>query len=627
MLELAPNVSLPIDPAAGLTFAIVGKKRAGKTYTALRLAEQLLAADVCTVIIDVVGVCHGLRTSADGKRPGFPILIVGGEHGELPLADGDGAALARFVIEKRHSMILSVASLPSAEAERRVVGDFCKALFRLKEKQQDRGLIHVIMDEADTFAPQDKTGKEMECLGAVSRMVKQGGARGIGFTAITQRPSVLNKNVLTQLDVLIAHQLISPQDRKAVKDWIGANADAEQEREVMGSLAGLRKGEAWFWSPAPEMPLFERSKTNPRETLDTSSTPKAGESRPTAGVVAKVDLESLKGELGQMIERARAEDPKVLRERIETLEEQLADKRGVDVTDDLASAQAERDQLRTHCSELERAVEASSQHLARVLDQRHLAQGVIAELKRIVANYDTQNEHEAPEEMEARRDEVVASNGEYELTAPRAPRGGSGAPGSAAPVVHNPFIRRESAPKAVRPDRNCAPDDTAAGTITGAQQRILDALAWFSRMKVGEPRKASVGLLAKINPGGGYFRAAVGPLSKGGLVEYPAAGLIALTEAGKKAARWPDRSLTLRDYHEAVLAVDFENGRTTEMLRAIIRNGNRPISARALGESIGIDVEGGYFRASVGPLATLGVIKRANGQITPTAMLFPEGLR
>jgi DNA helicase HerA-like ATPase len=93
-VHLASDFGLPLDVVTE-TVAILAKRRAGKSYTARKLVEGLLNANLQVVIVDPKGDWFGIRSSADGQRPGFPVLIAGGEHGAVPLEPGGGEVLAR----------------------------------------------------------------------------------------------------------------------------------------------------------------------------------------------------------------------------------------------------------------------------------------------------------------------------------------------------------------------------------------------------------------------------------------------------------------------------------------------------------------------------------------------------
>jgi uncharacterized protein len=159
-------------------------------------------------------------------------------------------------------------------------------------------------------------------LGAFEAIVRRGGIRGIGVTLICQRASILNKNVLTQAEVLIALQTTGPQDQDAVLEWVKRHGTAKQQGQFMTSLAGLQKGQAWIWSPA-WLNVFQLVTIRARDTFNSSATPEIGVGQRLPSILAPVDLEALKGHIAATIEKAKRDDPKMLKERIAQLEREL----------------------------------------------------------------------------------------------------------------------------------------------------------------------------------------------------------------------------------------------------------------------------------------------------------------
>jgi ABC-type glutathione transport system ATPase component len=72
---IADKLELPLD-AVTERLGWLGQSGSGKTYGAMRLAELMLEAGAQIVALDPVGVWKGLRTSADGKAPGFAVALV-----------------------------------------------------------------------------------------------------------------------------------------------------------------------------------------------------------------------------------------------------------------------------------------------------------------------------------------------------------------------------------------------------------------------------------------------------------------------------------------------------------------------------------------------------------------------
>jgi hypothetical protein len=66
---------------------------------------------------------------------------------------------------------------------------------------------------------------------------------------------------------------------------------------------------------------------------------------------------------------------------------------------------------------------------------------------------------------------------------------------------------------------------------------------------------------------------------------------------------------------------------TVDMLNVVIARGGEPVSCEEIGREVGIDHTGGHFSNTIGPLSTLGLIRRSQGMIYPTEILFPPGVR
>jgi DNA-binding MarR family transcriptional regulator len=319
-LHIAPNLALPLD-AVTQTFAILGVRGSGKTNTAVVFVEELLAQKQQAVILDPVDVWWGLKSSKNGKQAGFAIPVIGGEHGDVPLEATGGNLIADFVVDNRASVIISVRHLTMND-QRRFSADFAKRLYDRKGAAEFRSPMMLVVDEADEFMPQRIPSGHEGMFGAFDRLVRRGRSSGIGVTAITQRPQVLNKDVLSQMETLVAMRVLHKLDRTALDAWIEAHDTAGRRDEFMGSLASLERGEAWVWSPS-WLGIFKRVHIRARETFDSSATPKAGEHIAPPKQIAPVDLEQLRHGMAATIERLKADDPRELRRKIAELEKQL----------------------------------------------------------------------------------------------------------------------------------------------------------------------------------------------------------------------------------------------------------------------------------------------------------------
>lgn len=312
---------LPI-PAAAFDdrLAFIGNSGSGKTYAAGVAVEQAMARGHRAVIVDPLGVWWGLRLGENGRAPGFPVVIFGGAHGDLPLTEGAAALIGETAAGMAESAIVDLSALGTKAAERRFMLAFLTALYR---KAGGAPLLLVI-DEADMFAPQvlsDRDGDAARCLGMMETVVRRGRVKGFIPWLITQRPAVLNKNVLSQADGLVALKLTAAQDRTALKAWVEGMADAAQLKALTAELPSLQRGQARLWIPSRG--IYERVAFPKKTTFDSSAAPKRGEKKRAADL-APLDIAALKSAMATVEAETKANDPAALKAEIARLKKAAA---------------------------------------------------------------------------------------------------------------------------------------------------------------------------------------------------------------------------------------------------------------------------------------------------------------
>jgi hypothetical protein len=253
------------------TQAIVAKKRSGKTYFAMVLAEQFLKHDLPFVAVDPTGVWVGLLSMADGSPSPHEILVLGGPRGARSLTADMGSMVAELIVEVwPKSVIIDLSELPP-EDQHLFVFNLCTRIYTINKRP-----VHFFFDEADEFAPErsDSNYKyQRRCLSAVDRFIRRGGVKGLGGTLITQRPAVISKNVLSQVSRLIVLNLVAPHDIEAVEDWMRLVTNMSDRSTCLSALPHLRHGEAFALAVgAGTVPLC-RFTTRSKETFDSSRTP------------------------------------------------------------------------------------------------------------------------------------------------------------------------------------------------------------------------------------------------------------------------------------------------------------------------------------------------------------------
>lgn len=299
---------------------VVGKTGSGKTYTAKGIVEGLLAEGRRVCIIDPTGVWWGLRTSDDGKHEGFPVVVLGGDEGDLSITEDSGEAAARAIANSNLPSIIDLSLFTMGE-RRRFLEAFLKTLHT-----ENRQPLHLILDEADEMASQNPLPEMKRVFHEVDRIVRRGRIRGFRVMFITQRPAVLHKNILTQANTLIAMRLTAPQDRKAIEEWIKGQGDAGAGAKVLASLAKLSVGEGWVW--APEEDILKRTKFPMISTYDSGRTPEDDEEFIEPVTRATVDLSALQLALDAKPEKPAAAGSGVDVQKIEAAAQQKGYQQG-----------------------------------------------------------------------------------------------------------------------------------------------------------------------------------------------------------------------------------------------------------------------------------------------------------
>jgi len=256
--------------------AIVGTSGSGKTYAAKGLVEQLMCQGARICVVDPLGVWWGLRVGADGGASPLPcpVVVFGGLYADVALDEGMGAALGQLIGTHQIACVVDVSDLGSASVRRGFMTAFTEALFAANTEP-----LHLVLDEADLWAPQRAQPDGYDLLQRVEEIVRRGRVRGFVPWLITQRPAVLHKDVLSQADILVSMKLTSSQDREAIGRWIEGQADRAEGRRILAALPRLARGEGWVWAPSdgvlaqvafPRISTFDSSQTPQREERATA---------------------------------------------------------------------------------------------------------------------------------------------------------------------------------------------------------------------------------------------------------------------------------------------------------------------------------------------------------------------
>lgn len=526
--------------------AIVGTSGSGKTYAAKGWVEKLLDAGARMCVVDPLGVWWGLRAGADGITPGYPVVVFGGRHADVALDESMGAALGRLVGTQPLACVVDLSELGSSAARRRFMVAFAEALYEANTEP-----LHLVLDEADLWAPQRPLPEAQLLLGRIEEIVRRGRVRGFIPWLITQRPAVIHKDVLSQADILIAMKLTASQDRDAIGGWIEGQADRAEGKRILGELPRLGRGEGFLWAPGHE--LLARVTFPAIGTFDSSHTPRRGEQVGTPRTLADVDLSAIVAALADTGASGGAGDVWI-GGQVNALRRQLAvrDKK-------LAEAHARAAGLESRLAGTERGLIALRDVLGRI--------GRLA------------NE-QAPAPVALSREHHAASS----LLSV----------GETAKASGTRLRQAPSRPASGATDANLHP----------AERKLLVALAQHAPARFTWGQAAT---LAGLKPSGGHYNAGRKQLRDRSLIDE-AQDLVAVSTVGLDAAgEVPPAPSTSAE--RLALWCERLPSPAPEMLRALAAHGERHTDITALATTLSKKPTGGHWNSGIALLRNNGLVE------------------
>lgn len=495
-------------------------------------------------------------------RERYDYVIAGGDDGDIPVTVEGAKALALGALQHGFSLIVQLNDLGAA------AGDFVAAFLNAMI-HAPRDLWHpalVVIDEAQRFAPSG--GTETPAARAVKALTAQGRKRGFTAVLASQRIAKIDANVRGDINNWMLGRVGQALDRNAMADQLGFSAREGRER-----LAGIADRHFWGFGPAvaAEPVLFR--------VADVETTPV----RPGQ---AKVLTPPPAGALADILAGLVVEAPKV-----ENHAETCVDAHVSGQGDRIAALQA-----RVHELEAER----DNWIVEQAFGQQQLEALV--------------NENKAIREIAQRFADAAA---DLAVIRPALEdMDGRPTPAAAPEIVHQPAPAREK-PAPPRP-RAAA----TGGSITGPQQRILDALAWWGAFGIDQPTNEQIGFVAGYSPGSGNFNNLRGQLRAAGLIAYPSGGRASLTESGRGVARQPDTAPTRGAFHAAVRAK--LKAPQLRLLDPALGAYPKSLSTDDLAAVSGYSAGSGNFNNLRGSLRTLDLIVYPQpGYVRASDWLFP----
>ncbi len=221
---------------------VLGSSGSGKSYTVGVLCEELCRNEVPFAIVDTEGEHTGLKEK-------FEAIWVGEERdSDLSWENLDLRDLARQAPDIS-PLILDVSDLTDPKEK---VAAFITALYETLTERRMPYL--VVVEEADKFVPQ--YGERVPIFAEVAR---RGRKRGMGLMICSQRPSLVDKNVLSQCGNQLIGKLIIQNDLQSVAQFFPSKGLPKE-------LTTLNAGQFFAmggFAPAPSLVTIRERVTKP----------------------------------------------------------------------------------------------------------------------------------------------------------------------------------------------------------------------------------------------------------------------------------------------------------------------------------------------------------------------------
>ena len=242
-MKIAKDFQIDAIDYASQGNAILGIRDSGKSYTASKIAEELLDANIPCIIYDPVGTWRYLKVGKPGSGfKGYPIVVVGGENGDIPLRPDKAEDIVEAAMYENISLVIDLYSMELSKADwRRIVE---KSVRLLLYQNKGKSLKHIFIEEAAEFIPQRIQPGYGNVYAEIEKLARMGRNASLGFTIINQRAEEVNKAIFELCSMVLLHKQTGKNSLLSIKKWFEVSY-LEKSEEILKSLSQLQQGETW----------------------------------------------------------------------------------------------------------------------------------------------------------------------------------------------------------------------------------------------------------------------------------------------------------------------------------------------------------------------------------------------
>ncbi len=325
-LKLSSTYTIDAAQYASQGNSILGIRDAGKTYTAMKAAEELLDNKISIICFDPVGIWKNLKIGT-GKHKGYPVVVAGGEGSDIILNINNAKDIVRAAMKENVSLVIDLYS-PELINKSTWIKVVQETVDLLMYENKTHGLRHIFLEEAAEFIPQRLQPQHSKVYASIERLARMGRNARLGYTLINQRAEEVNKAILEISALMFLHRQVGKNSIASIQKWLEL-MQVNNAKDIIKSLPDLKQGECWAIgnNQAPKLiKILKRNTFHPDPTKN--------EKDASIASVTKIDVGAFVDKLNKQLqpkEATKTHSPEKLRDA-------LSQKVNPQLTQDLAES-------------------------------------------------------------------------------------------------------------------------------------------------------------------------------------------------------------------------------------------------------------------------------------------------
>lgn len=546
-LKLSNDFELPATQYASQGNAILGIRDSGKSYTAMKVAEELLTAGIPIIAFDPTGIWKNLKIGVDGNT-GFQVVVVGGNEPDMKVTADKIPDVVRAAMQAGVSIIIDLYSLELSNKSTwiRIVESSIKIL--MYENMQ-YGLRHIFLEEAAEFIPQRIQPQHAKVYAEIERLARIGRNFGLGYTIINQRAEEVNKAILEIAELSLLHKQVGKNSLLSIQKWFNVQ-QVDGTDKIIKSLRELKQGECWVVGKEANPVLIKVGK---KKTFHPN--PKAKD-HGKQSTVKKVDVSAF---ITSLMGKLKVDEQKVEGKKVEVKSS------GINAGKSFEAIIQENKLLRAQNERLQADIKRVR---IGIKDATAL---IIKKITPVLSDYIEQTLQALP---------TAPMEGEKTLQLPAA------------------------MPKIGEWDMNSVPTVTIIQGASSGLMRMLKAAALYDNIT-----RARMATLARLSPTSGSFGTYLSDLKKRGWISGEK-DIFQITDAGRAAAGKVDPLPTdPKELVEMWCAIMGNGSGSARILRTLAENYPNAVDRSQLARDVGMSGSSGSFGTYISTLKRNGLIK------------------